>query len=198
LYKSDTPRVPFITKFHMAMTTYGYGIHLLFFFGMLFLMWGGRSKPSDVLFAISSLHRPELLGCVVLFGFYMICLFLLNLPIAIRVGIGLRQYSRSVLMSQFLGFYSLIPMIIGMIEGLFRKKPVFTVTPKVSDPKSHWFRDVRHIGYLCSLVVAVGIGLAHNPAAFLFNWWWIGPLLLSPFVLSILAQKEHRLSQGVL
>ncbi len=190
-YKTDTACVPFVTKFHMFMNSYGYGIHLFFIFGMILLTWGGRSTATDIRYAVAVLRRPESLGFLLLLAFYVTYFFLLNLPLAIRYRVGVRRYIASTMISLFLGFYSAIPVLKGVVSAVLRKR-VFAVTAKGQAAESYWMRDVRHIGYLCLLGLAVGMGLIRNPVVILLNWFWLIPFLLSPFAVCFLARKQYK------
>jgi len=89
----------------------------------------------------------------------------------------------------FLGFYSMLPVLKGVIEGISKKR-VFKVTAKGQTAKVQRARHIHYLCYLCILELIVVIGLLRNPAVIILNWFWLIPFLLSPFIICFLARKQ--------
>ena len=196
LFRADMTGVPFINRLHIFMNAYSFAIWLLYIPGMFLAVWGYQSTIEDV-FTLTHLvlsgkfiHTP-LLKPVLVMLFFITYFLLARLPLAMRLGISVKNYFGTLILILAMGPYMMVPLSIAQLAMLFSsRKMEFDVTDKTTSKAS--FRGlIREMRWGILLVSMVVLGLIRNPAALLWNWPWLLPFVISPVVIH-LVQRDSR------
>jgi hypothetical protein len=123
-----------------------------------------------------------------LYSIYFLNFTFLRIPIALRLGITVKNYIKNLLLSIALSNYMMIDIIKAQILTILGKKVVFDVTDKSSGPGStkEQMKGLQKINFLILVVI---IGMIRNPISILFDFVWLIPLLLSSIIIYILQQE---------
>ena len=125
--------------------------------------------------------KPKLAPAITLFFIFVFYVLFSYLPIARKLEISYRDYFSNLLIGMCLGSVSLFPTIVGLSKSILKRPFVFTPTSKnrkQSSPFSQ-FKTLFPIYILCLIGV---LGLVRNPVLLVFNWTWIFPLIIAPFI----------------
>lgn len=186
-------KLPLTAWLHLFMDAYGYLVYTLFLIGAMLVVWSGSSNLYDFKLAMSITQQPLFPLITVLLSFYIVYLFLMDLPLALAYKITIGGYFRSIGIRFLLSFYSMVPTCKGALQAFLSSRARFEVTGRklVYDDNSCWL-GIRQIGYLFIILLLLIIGIIRNPVSVLLNWFWIFPMVISPFfVLWINLQQLH-------
>ncbi len=187
--KAGPKKVPLTTNLRFFMGIYFYMIWPVYVAGLIFVtIWGYHSTWNDLRFVAHLTWNGYLLPGDPLFYSSILTLayfsfFLLLRPfLAYRVGIPLRTYIGYVLVVSALGLYAFAPLLKSQILVLLGKHPKWkTLNPELSVITARSLLKEMQLPILVLGIIFVG--LAQNPLAIVFNFLWLIPLFLSPFVL---------------
>lgn len=188
LLTHEWQNVPIVLQFRLLFSSIQYVISLLAIPLMIYAVWG---TLSDIPMMQSFFHfvieyptyRASIMVIYVLMMIFVIYLFFLPLPIALNVSISLSQYASAIAVSASLGMILLFTTIRSVVLSFLPiRHNRFVVTSKVTYRETLLTFISSHF-LLVLLIVIIGIGLIRNPMSILFNWIWIVPLILSPFIL---------------
>lgn len=123
--------IPFSTGLYLFWTAYFYFIWAIYIPGMLLAVWGHNTTLNDVFMFIGTGQILSKIGLIqlVLISFYLTYFLLLNLPIALKLGIA-KSFVKSIPLNAATSFYMMIPLVKTQIKTFFGRKPIFEVTEK--------------------------------------------------------------------
>lgn len=187
--KSAPRKVSFLTNLHLFMAAYSYLIYFLFIPGMILVTIGFRSSFDTLLFILQLMISGEVINTpifvpLLLVVFYSINFLFIKYPLAIKLGVSSKNYFLSIFLSPALDFYAIIPLLKGLLSTIFGKKVYFNVTKKDIDPHElSLFQIIYQMKYPIVLSFIILLGITLNPIALIFNFFWIIPFLVTPFVI---------------
>lgn len=193
LLKLDTEKIPFNTKLHLFMAAYHYLIHIVFFLGILIVVWGYNSS-FDNLFDFMNIMiggkfvNTSLLLPLILVTFYILNFTFLRLPLALKLGISVKDYCKNLLLSMAVGYYVMFPLIKEQIKTISGNKTIFDVTDK-SKSKISFFQMVKEYRFTNLFIIFILLGIVKNPLSLIFNFIWLIPLIVSPVIIYLI-QKD--------
>jgi cellulose synthase/poly-beta-1,6-N-acetylglucosamine synthase-like glycosyltransferase len=191
--RKGTRNISFTANFNLFMTLFSYLIYILLLPGMFLVTWGYSSTVEDLILILNLILTGKfiftpLFAPLILISFYVIIFLLMKIPLAYKLHISLKDYILGLFVIPAIDFYMLLPLIKGLLETLMGQKVVFTVTDK--SPR-HSTNDTRfsHTNYYLPLWILLIIGVMQNPLSFVFNFFWLVPFLLTPFILYLIQKK---------
>lgn len=191
---AEVENIPLTTKLYMSMSMYSYMIWFFYIPGMLIATLGYESNLSHTADMIAFIvtgrffYTPLLPSFLIIF-FYIAYFMFLKLPIALKLGIGVKNYFKSLILLTSLGFYMLFPIIKAQILTVIGKKSTFEVTPKIGHRVK--FSDIlNEMKYSIILIVFLIIGIIRNPISLVFNFFWVVPFVASPIILYLICCRD--------
>lgn len=193
MMSSKSRGLPFTTRLYLVMSMYSYLIWIFYVPGMLISTIGYESSLVNVtnlmgFIAAGQFINTPLLPAFIMIFFYISYFLLFKLPIALRVGVGVRDYFKSLLLLTALGFYMLFPIIKAHLETLAGRKSVFEVTPK-GRPPVKFLEILREMKYSIILIALLIAGIIRNPISLIFNFFWLIPFVASPIILYLACSR---------
>ena len=84
--------------------------------------------------------------------------------------------------------YMMFPMVCGLLKTLSGRKVFFNVTDKTArkGTLSQIFYDMGAGTVLWAVLV---LGVFRNPISLIFNFFWLLPFILSPFIIYAVSKK---------
>jgi cellulose synthase/poly-beta-1,6-N-acetylglucosamine synthase-like glycosyltransferase len=195
LLKFNTKNIPFITKLHLFMEVYTYMIWIIFSLGMFIAVWGYNSSFNDLIIFINFIISGEFVNTSFLKPFMLIMFYILNftflrLPLALKLGISIQDYCKSLFLYMAISGYMMISLIKAELKTIVGAKVQFDVTDKNGYKyKLSLLQIIKGMGMGVLFNIVLLIGLIKNPVFLIFNFVWLIPFLLSPIVI-YLVQKE--------
>lgn len=197
LLKFDTRNVPFSTKLHLFMGVYSYIICIVLLFGTFVAVWGYESSFKDLIgftnFIISGdFINTSFLLPLILVAFYILNFTFLRLPLALKFGISIKDYCKSLILYNAINQYMMFSLIKEELKVIFGAKVQFDVTDKnrYHIPKSSIIQIIKEMKYGALFNIILLIGLIRNPAFLIFNFIWLIPLLISPLIICLMQKDE--------
>jgi hypothetical protein len=201
--RSGVKNVPVTTRLRLFMAVYFYTIWPVYIVGMLLSIWSYRSTWDDLrVFARLAWHgylwKGPVLYLSLLILAYFVHFLILRPLLACRMGVSLQAYVGYVLVASAMNFYALAPLLKGQMLVLLGKRPKWEALNR--EPSVITARSLLKEMRLSMLIlVVILVGLVRNPLAIAFNFPWLVPLILSPFVLylwqrqTVQSQQEGQL-----
>ena len=197
LLKLNTEGIPFNTKLHLFMGVYSYIIWIVLFSGMLAVVLRYNSSFNDLIIFTNFIISGEFINISFLQPFILVVFYILNftflrLPLALKLGISIKDYFKSLLLYMAIGEYMMFSLIKEELKVILGAKVQFDVTDKSSYDRHtpSLIQIIKEMKYGVLFNIALLIGLFRNPAFLIFNFVWLIPLLISPIVIYLM-QKEH-------
>jgi cellulose synthase/poly-beta-1,6-N-acetylglucosamine synthase-like glycosyltransferase len=193
LLKLNTDNISMNTQLHLFISIYSYSMWGIYCLGILIAIFGYTSSLEDFTVLLAILKGNGVTSFLMniknlLYSIYFLNFTFLRIPIALRLGITVKNYIRNLLLSIALSNYMMIDIIKAQILTILGKKVVFDVTDKSSGPGSakEQMKGLQKINFLILVVI---IGMIRNPISILFDFVWLIPLLLSSIIIYILQQE---------
>jgi cellulose synthase/poly-beta-1,6-N-acetylglucosamine synthase-like glycosyltransferase len=179
LFQMSVHGIPFTTWLHICMNAYSFLIWIAYLPGMVFAVWGRQAQQLLAPFYQPGISPGEILTAS-LFVFYTLYFLLLKLPLALHLGLTLRQYFGGLLLFISMSAYQAVPLAVGQIKMMLGiGKPAFFVSGRKILEKQAFSPDVQILTGLC-LTVFLAAGVVRSPAVLLLNASWLLPMLWSP------------------
>jgi cellulose synthase/poly-beta-1,6-N-acetylglucosamine synthase-like glycosyltransferase len=193
LLKLDTSRLPITTRLHIYMSIYYYSMWFVYFFGIFFAIYGYNSSVEDVFNLAGALARgdPTLFFpsmSMLVFAFYGINFTVLRLPLAVKLGISVKDYFRNLILFLAVSYYMMLDIMKAQAKTALGQKVIFDVTEKI-DVRMSFVETVRCFKGTNLFILIVVFGIMRNPLSLVFNFIWLAPLLASSIVIH-LAHKD--------
>lgn len=198
LYKSGGRNVPFISKLHLFMNTYSFAIWYVFLAGIVLAIWGYRSSPGDLVTFLDFVLKGGAFGSsflwpLLIVGFYYFYFTLLRLPLALKLGVRVRDYFKYLLLTWSLGFAMMIPLIAAQTKVLLGERPSFTATRSFSRrARLRPMEELKRMGSTLLFILFVVAGILRNPLSLALNFPWIIPLVLAPLTSYLISTSGSR------
>lgn len=199
LLKLDTSKLPGTTRLHIFMSIYFYSMWFVYFFGIFLSIYGYNSSVEDVLNlaggmyvgdpALRSLSIPALI-----FAFYSINFTVLRLPLAVKLGISIRDYFKNLILSLAVSYYIMPDIIRAQSRTALGQKVIFDVTEK-TDAKMSLAQTISCFKGTNLFIIAIILGIVRNPLSLAFNFIWLMPLLTSSLVIHLAHSDAGEVSQ---
>lgn len=193
LLQLDTAGVPFYTRLHVFMAIYTYVIWIIYFMGTFIAIWGFDSSLNELSSFINYAPQKQSLLLFFILSFYILNFLFLRLPLAMRLGIPLVDYYKSLFLNISIHGYIMYPLIKAEIETIFGGKIQFDVTEKNTHNNCRnrltLVRIIKEMSVCILINILLFIGLTKNPIFLIFNFMWLAPLLMSPIVIYLI-QKD--------
>ena len=195
LLKFDTKGIPFNTKLHLFMGAYSYLIWIVLLFGMFMVVFGYNSSFNDFIILANFIISGQFINTPFLQPFMLIVFYILNfaflrLPLAVKLGISIKDYFKSLLLYAAIGGYMMFPLIKEELKVIFGAKVQFDITLKKKyEHKLSLVKIINEMkyGFLFNMVLI--IGLFKNPVFLVYNFVWLIPLVLSPIVIYLIQEE---------
>lgn len=193
LYKTGARNVPFVSKLHLFMNTYSFAIWFVFLLGIIMATWGFSSTFGDLAYFVGFIIGGEFLDSPFKWTFLIIALYylyftFLRLPLAVKAGVGVRDYLKYLFLVWSLGFVTMIPVIVAQTRVLFGARPSFTITgglERISSPRL--IDIISQMRPTLGFILIIVIGIIRNPLSLGLNFLWMIPLILSPLTTCLLS-----------
>jgi cellulose synthase/poly-beta-1,6-N-acetylglucosamine synthase-like glycosyltransferase len=186
LLNLDIRKVPFNTQLHLFMSIYQYLIWIVYFIGIIIVIYAYDSSLEQtiefahIIFSGEVINSPLLMPLMLMI-FYVFNFTFLRLPLALTLGISIKNYCTNIALSMAVSYCMMLPLIRAQIETFLGGKATFNVTNKRNE-NTNIFRTIRDFKYTNIFILIVLIGLIRNPLALVFNFVYLIPLILSPFI----------------
>ena len=196
LSKLDAKNIPFTTKLHLFMGVYTYMIWIIFFLGMFIAVWAYNSSFGDFIFFVNFIISGEFTNTPFLTPFMLILFYILNftflrLPLALKLGISIQDYCKSLLLYMAIRGYMMFSVIKAELKTIIGAEVQFDVTDKsVYKNKLSLVQIIKGMGMGIWFNIVLIIGLIKNPVFLIFNFVWVIPLLISPVVIYLIQKGE--------
>jgi len=184
--------IPLTLQFRLVLRAIAHCLWLIIPVTMLVVLWANPSTVADVktfiiyLSLYKGYQTPQMFPVLCLFAIYFTYLYLLPIFHLLSIKVGVPQSILSFLIILSIGFGNMFVAASSVIKSLSGTKFVFDVTPKAAQFEVVSLLNFSRINWLYLLfVLVVSVGALRNPAALVFNWPWIFPLIASPFILFI-------------
>ncbi len=155
---------------------------------MFLILWTSSTTWSELIGVLKYLtiyggyQSPQVFATFLIFTIYILYLIITPLPQVKSCGINLFTYIKSSFTAACVAFGLISPTVQAIINRITNKNFRFEVTPKHRSPDTIYF-FIQSNGFLILLVSVVLLGSLNNPVSLVFNWPWLIPLVVSPFVL---------------
>jgi cellulose synthase (UDP-forming) len=173
LLNLDVSKVPFNTQLHLFMSIYQYLIWIIYFIGIIIVIFAHDSSLKQTIGFTDSILSGEFAGTsslipLILLAFYILNFTFLRLPLALMLGISVKNYLENLILSMAVSYYMMLSLIEAQLETLLGAKVTFSVTNK-GKRKDNAFKMAKNLKYNNLLILIVLVGLARNPMAIVFN-----------------------------
>lgn len=195
LRKIDKNGLPFTTKLHLFMGFYSYTVWVIILLGMLIAVWGFSTSSDTFIAIIIYITSIEFLTthlvAYLIILFYIFDLMIFRLPLAVKLGIPIKDYLKSAFLGISIHTYLIYPLLKAEIKTFFGERVKFEVTEKERDEIHLSFVQViKAMDFGVLFIVFLSIGLIKNPLFLIFNYFWIIPILSSPIVIYLLQENR--------
>jgi cellulose synthase (UDP-forming) len=185
--RKGSRNISYISNFHLFMTSFNYLIYLFYLPGMFLVTWGYHTSFEDAKFLLSLIISGKIIFMPVMIPLmlillYVIIFYFLRLPLAVKLKISMKDYFLGLLLIPAIDFYMLIPLISGLLKASAGKKVYFQVTQK-SKSQPSLQKTFSAMGSMVAIWILLIFGVVQNPVSFIFNFFWLIPYLLSPFII---------------
>ena len=187
LLQIDTTGIPFYTRLHLFMAVYTYAVWIIYFAGTFIAVWGFSSSLNEFSRFIAGVPQKQSLLLFFILFLYILNYLFLRLPLAMRLGVSLVEYYKSLFLNISIHGYIMYPLIKAELETIFGGKIQFDVTEKTThnnyEHKMTFVHIIKEMSVCILANILLLVGLTKNPIFLIFNFMWLAPLLMSPIVI---------------
>jgi cellulose synthase (UDP-forming) len=190
LLNLDLKKVPFNTQLHLFMSIYQYLIWIIYFIGIIIVIYAYDSSLKQTIGFTNSILKGEFTGTsllmpIILMIFYIFNFTFLRLPLALKLGISVKNYLENLILSMAVSYYMMLSLIEAQIKTLLGAKVTFSVTNK-RKIKNNIVNETKNFKYNNLFVLIVLVGLIRNPMALIFNFVYLIPLIFSSMIIYLI------------
>lgn len=185
MQKFNFDNVPFGLKLTIFMGLYNCLFYIVFTLGIFFAIFSHNSSLIDITRFLSFIIYDEHINAyLILFLFYLLNFTFLKLPLALKLGVPLRDYCRNLILHISIGNYMMFSILKGELKTILGQELYFEVTEKNRDfLKISLYQLIKEMRISVMFNIILTIGLIKNPIFLFFNFIWLIPFLLSPIII---------------
>lgn len=131
----DVRKVPFNTQLHLFMSIYQYLIWIIYLIGIIIVVYAYNSSLEQTIGFTNIILSGEFIGSpllipLLLMSFYIFNFTFLRLPLALKLGISVKNYLENLILSMAVSYYMMLSLIEEQLKTILGTKVTFSVTNK--------------------------------------------------------------------